>query len=74
MDTAGARILAVRLRAGVMPGTLIEIERAAGPVSGVAPGDIGTVVDVTEAGVVVDWKTGARSVIDPAAVSYRPVK
>ena len=73
MDTAGARILAVRIRSGVMPGSLIEVERA-GSRSGVAPGDVGTVVDVTQTGVVVDWETGARSVIDPAAVSYRLVK
>jgi len=73
MDTAGARILAVRIRAGVVPGSLIEIERA-GLQSGVAVGDIGTVVDVTQTGVVVDWETGVTSVIDPTAVSYRPVK
>ena len=73
MDTAGARILAVRLRAGVMPGSLIAIERA-GLRSGVAPGDIGTVVDVTETGVVVDWETGVRSLIDPEAVSYRALR
>ena len=71
MDAAGARILAVRIRAGVVPGSLIVIERA-GLQSGVAPGDIGTVVDVTQTGVVVEWATGVRSVIDPAEVSYRP--
>jgi hypothetical protein len=73
MDTAGARVLAVRLRAGVPLGSLIAIERASLE-SGIAPGDIGTVVDVTETGVLVDWETGARSLIDPEAVSYRALR
>ena len=59
MDAAGARILAVRLRAGVMPGSLIEIERA-GLESGVSRGDVGTVVCVTETGVLVDWGRALR--------------
>ena len=73
MDVAGAKDLKVRLLAGVLPGSLIEIVHADYR-SGVRPGDVGTVVDATKAGVVVDWETGVSSVIDPRAVSYRPVK
>jgi hypothetical protein len=73
MDVAGAKDLEVRLLAGVLPGSLIEIVHADYR-SGVRPGDVGTVVDATKAGVVVDWETGVSSVIDPKAVSYRPVK
>ena len=73
MDAAGARLLEVRILSGVLPGSLIKIERADSR-SGVAPGDIGTVVDATTAGVVVDWETGVRSVIDPKEVRYHALK
>jgi len=53
MDVAGAKVLEVRLLAGFLPGTIIEVDQA-GPRSGVVPGDVGAVVDITEAGVVVD--------------------
>ena len=69
MDVAGAKILEIRLRAGVLPGTVIEVDQA-GPRSGVAQGDIGTVVDITGTGVVVDWESGISSVINPQAVTY----
>jgi hypothetical protein len=73
MDAAGARLLEVRILAGVLPGSLIKIERADSR-SGVVPGDIGTVVDATKAGVVVEWETGVRSVIDPKTVRYHALK
>ena len=73
MDVAGAKILEVRLRAGVLPGTRIEVDQA-GLRSGVARGDIGTVVDITETGVVVDWESGIQSVINPQAVTYHALK
>ncbi len=73
MDVAGAKVLEVRLLAGFLPGTIIEVDQA-GPRSGVAPGDVGAVVDITEAGVVVDWNTGVRSVIDPKAVTYHALR
>jgi hypothetical protein len=73
MDVAGARILELRLRAGVLPGTVIEVDQAR-PRSGVAQGDVGTVVDITGTGVVVDWESGIRSVINPQAVTYHALK
>ena len=73
MDVAGAKVLEVRLLAGFLPGTIIEVDQA-GPRSGVVPGDVGAVVDITETGVVVDWNTGVRSVIDPKAVTYHALR
>jgi hypothetical protein len=73
MGVAGAKVLEIRLRAGYFPGTVIEVDQA-GPRSGVAPGDVGAVVDISDTGVVVDWNTGVRSVIDPNAVTYHALR
>jgi hypothetical protein len=73
MDVAGAKVLEIRIRAGFLPGTIIEVDQA-GPRSGVARGDVGAVVDIAETGVVVDWDSGVRSVIDPKAVTYHAVR
>ena len=70
MDSAGARYLAARLRAGGPVGSAIAVERD-DPVEGLAAGDRGVIVEITPGGVVVDWERGGRSVLDPEAVPYR---
>ena len=70
MDTAGARYLAARLRAGAPVGSAIAVELDA-PAEGLAAGDRGVIVEITPSGVVVDWERGGQSVLDPATVPYR---
>ena len=72
MDTAGARVLAARLAAGVRAGSTIQLLSDAA--DGLPPrtGDIGTVLDPQEDGtVLVQWEGGFTSSIHPARVSYR---
>jgi len=72
MDTAGARILAARLAAGVRTGSTIQLLSEAADGSDARAGDIGRVLDLQEDGtVVVEWEGGLTAGIHPARASYR---
>jgi hypothetical protein len=71
MDSAGARLLAARIAAGVRIGSVIELVRDAGDLRA---GDRGTVRGVSTAGgVVVEWDRGFDLEIDPTATPFRKV-
>lgn len=72
MDSAGARLLAARIAAGVRIGSVIELVRDQG--SDLRAGDRGTVRGVSAEGrVVVHWERGFSGEIDPALTEFRPV-
>jgi len=69
MDTAGARHLAARLRAGVSVGTTIVLDRD-DTASGLCAGDRGLVSEITIDGVVVEWDRGFSLSVDPQVTPY----
>jgi hypothetical protein len=75
MDTAGARALAARIRAGVRVGTTIELLSDGTQGSPLRPGDCGIVHDLKEDGhLVVLWDRGFTAEIHPSLAAYRPLR
>lgn len=74
MDANGARLLALRIRAGVRVGTIIEIVAIPDKALGLRTGDRGEVREITESGaIVVAWERGFSLELDPDSFSYRPL-
>ena len=74
MDTIGARLLAARLRAGVRPGTMIELISDSTEDSPLRPGDYGIVRDLKQDGsIIVEWERGFLVEIHPSLAEYRPL-
>ena len=72
MDTAGARHLAARIRAGVRVGQLVEVVGNPPPDS-LRAGDRGIVRDIDiDGSVVVAWERGFNLAVYPAATPIRP--
>ena len=69
MDTAGARHLAARLRAGASVGARIVLDHDDSE-SGLCAGDRGVVSEITPDGVVVEWDKGFSLSVDPQAMPY----
>ena len=68
----GARLLAARLRAGVRPGTMIELISDSTLGSHLRSGDYGTVHDVKlDGSIVVEWERGFSAEIHPSRAEYR---
>lgn len=74
MDANGARLLALRIRAGVRVGTTIEIVSIPDAALGLGAGDRGVVREITDSGaIVVAWERGFSLELDPDAFTYRPL-
>jgi hypothetical protein len=72
MDPQGARLLALRIKAGVFIGARIELVADVEDSSGLCAGDRGIVQDIDDSGIVqVTWDRGFVGEIDPGRTPFR---
>lgn len=74
MDAAGARLIAARIRAGVRPGTSIQLIGRATLDAEIAAGSTGVVEDIAADGsLIVQFDSGFRAHLDPDVVAFRAI-
>ncbi len=72
MDAAGARLVAARIRAGVRPGTSIQLLGQANCDTQLDAGSTGIVEDIAADGtLIVAFHSGIRAHLDPDTVEFR---
>jgi hypothetical protein len=74
MDAAGAKLIAARIRAGVRPGTTIELVNGGEGGAHLSPGVRGIVDSIgADGSVLVTFFDGVQAELDPDLVDFRCV-